>query len=107
MADPDILIVGAGIAGISAALELARAGLRVTVLEARDRVGGRILTQHDTTLNRPIELGAEFVHGFAPEILQVAQQHNIPVTEAEGHPWCSMEGRLQPCNIFEKANEIL
>src|SRR5438128_1065147 len=107
MADADILIVGAGVAGLSAALVLARAGLRVPILEARNRAGGRIFTQHDPTLNHAVELGAEFVHGFAPEILLPAQQHNIPLTEVEGDPWCSVDGRLQQCNVFEKADEIL
>ena len=41
---PDVLILGAGAAGLSAAIELARAGLRVEILEARDRIGGRIRT---------------------------------------------------------------
>ena len=65
---PDVLILGAGVAGLSAAVELARAGLHVEIIEARDRMGGRVFTQHDPTLNHPIELGAEFVHGMPPEI---------------------------------------
>ena len=46
-ADPDVIVVGAGIAGLSAALALTRAGLSVVILEARDRVGGRIFTPWD------------------------------------------------------------
>lgn len=103
----DILILGAGVAGLSGAIELARAGVRVEILEARDRIGGRIFTQRDTTLNHPIELGAEFVHGLGPEIWLPAQQHNIKMTEVEGEMWCSLESKLQPCNFFRQADKIL
>jgi monoamine oxidase len=107
MPSEDVLIIGAGAAGLSAAIDLARSGMRVTMLEARDRVGGRILTKRDTTLNHAVELGAEFVHGLAPEIWLPLQQLNIPVTEVEGDLWCSIDGKLQRCNIFAQADKIL
>ena len=44
---PDVIVVGAGAAGLAAAAELGRAGLCVTILEARDRIGGRMFTLHD------------------------------------------------------------
>jgi monoamine oxidase len=103
----DVLIIGAGAAGLSAAIELSGAGLRVEILEARDRVGGRMFTRHDPTLNHPVELGAEFVHGLAPEIWLPVQQHNLKVTEEEGDLWCSIDGKLQRCNFFAQADEIL
>lgn len=103
----DVLIIGAGAAGLSAALELSRAGLRVEILESRDRAGGRMFTRHDLTLNHPIELGAEFVHGLAPKILLPVQQNNLKVTEVDGDMWCSIDGKLQPCNFFAQADKIL
>ena len=103
----DVLILGAGVAGLSAAIELARAGVTVEVLEARDRIGGRIFTRHDPTLDHPIELGAEFVHGVAPEIWVPAQQHNLNMTEVNGDLWCSLDCKLQPCNFFASADKIL
>ena len=94
-------------AGLSAAVELARAGLRVEIIEARDRIGGRVFTKHDPTLDHPVELGAEFVHGMPPEIWLPAQQHNLKMTEVEGDLWCSLDSRLQPCNFFRQADKIL
>ena len=60
----DVIVLGAGIAGLTAARQLVTAGLRVHVLEARSRVGGRILTHK--VGNEAIELGAEFIHGSRP-----------------------------------------
>jgi monoamine oxidase len=58
----DVIVIGAGMAGVTAARKLARAGHSVAVLEARDRIGGRIMTLDDFT-DGPVEAGAEFVHG--------------------------------------------
>ena len=57
-----VLVVGAGAAGLAAARTLHDVGHEVTVLEARDRVGGRAFTSYDIA-EHPVELGAEFVHG--------------------------------------------
>lgn len=103
----DVIVIGAGFAGLAAALDLTRQGLRVQILEARDRVGGRVFTRRDPALNYPIELGAEFVHGLAPEIWLPAQENKLKMTEMEGDLWCSLNGKLQPCNFFGKADKIL
>jgi monoamine oxidase len=58
----DVLVLGAGMAGVTAARELARAGLSVTVVEARGRIGGRIFSVRDFC-DAPVEGGAEFIHG--------------------------------------------
>src|SRR5258708_4636188 len=59
----DVIVIGAGIAGLVAARDLARRGARVTLLEARDRVGGRICTVQPVDSPKSAELGAEFIHG--------------------------------------------
>ena len=76
-----MIVIGAGASGLAAARDLSQAGLRVTVLEARPRVGGRILTVHDARAPVPLELGAEFIHGEAPETLSVAEAAGLAVVE--------------------------
>jgi NADPH-dependent 2,4-dienoyl-CoA reductase/sulfur reductase-like enzyme len=60
-----ILVIGAGIAGVAAARELASLGFSVTVLEARDRIGGRIhtITSEELAPGAGIDIGAAFIHG--------------------------------------------
>jgi monoamine oxidase len=79
---PDVLIIGAGVAGLAAARDLISAGATVTILEARDRIGGRVLTEQTATC--PVEFGAEFVHGRAPEVLELAAEAGIELVEVEG-----------------------
>jgi len=71
--EKSVLIIGGGIAGLAAASKLGEAGFSVVVLEARNRIGGRILTQHDSSSDAAIEFGAEFIHGIAPEIWEPLQ----------------------------------
>lgn len=56
-----VAVVGAGVAGLAAAGALAKAGFAVQVLEARDRLGGRVFT--DRSLGTPVDLGASWIHG--------------------------------------------
>ena len=70
------LVIGAGLAGLAAARRLANAGVHVTVLEARDRLGGRVHTIHDPRLTMPIELGADFIHGVPEEIRDILRGEN-------------------------------
>jgi monoamine oxidase len=58
----EILVIGAGMSGLAAARGLALRGLRVTVLEARDRLGGRTFTDRSRP-DAPLDLGASWIHG--------------------------------------------
>jgi monoamine oxidase len=75
--DVDVVVIGAGAAGLTALRELDRAGHSVLCFEARGRIGGRILTIHDPLSPTPIELGAEFIHGRPPEIWNIIRSGRL------------------------------
>ncbi|HEV7550161.1 MAG TPA: NAD(P)/FAD-dependent oxidoreductase [Candidatus Angelobacter sp.] len=89
----DTLIIGGGIAGLTAARHLTEAGQRITLLEAHDRLGGRIYTQH--TAQFPVELGAEFVHGRPQEILGLAAEAAVPIVPVQGSFRRKIKGQWQ------------
>jgi monoamine oxidase len=103
----DVVVIGAGVAGLAAANELSRHGLRVLVLEARDRVGGRIWTLHPPDLNVPIELGAEFIHGKPPNLWKLLRRNGIKPQALSGRPWCRDERGLHPCDqMFAEVEKV-
>jgi monoamine oxidase len=102
-----VIIIGAGAAGLSAAAALGKAGVSVTLLEARDRIGGRMFTLLDPKLQAPIELGAEFIHGRPHEIWNLLKSHNVQITEMDGDNWCVEKERLSPCDFFSEVDKIL
>ena len=92
--DADVLVLGAGIAGLGAARALHEAGRRVLVLEARDRIGGRILTHREPGFAHPVELGAEFIDGVTPGMEEAIEGSGVEVAETGGESWIVREGRL-------------
>ena len=75
-----ILVVGAGLAGLSAAVRLKQDGARVTVVEARDRVGGRVLTIRDGFVEEQhAEAGGDFIDHGQEDIRRHADQYGLPV----------------------------
>jgi len=102
-----VLIIGAGVAGLSAARALHERGIDVIVVEARDRIGGRILTQRDPALPVPIELGAEFIHGAAPELQDVLDQAHLAVYDIEGQRYAVRRGAIEPASDFWKQLDLV
>lgn len=94
----DVVVIGAGAAGLNAARLLTQAGMRVALLEARDRVGGRIWTQFvgSTGAGRPIpiELGAEFVHGLPEVTWRLVREGNLSAYELDGKSFWYADGGL-------------
>lgn len=95
--DADVIVIGAGAAGLAAARVLAERALRVIVLEARDRIGGRVTAQTTSRASVPAELGAEFIHGPAPETMALLREAGTAAIDNEGgDAWSrSANGRLQ------------
>jgi monoamine oxidase len=81
--DIDVILLGAGMAGLVAARALAERGLRVCVLEAKERVGGRVMSQK-VEGGGTVELGAEFVHGRAPELWALIDEVGAKTVERNG-----------------------
>jgi monoamine oxidase len=104
----DVIVLGAGIAGLAAARTLAQAGLRVTLVEARDRVGGRILTVNSRQGGLPVELGAEFIHGLPEDLLHLVDEAGLSRFELEGESRClhPQQRRLGPCNHYREVGRI-
>lgn len=91
----EVIVIGAGAAGLAAAAALGRSGRSVLVLEARDRIGGRIWTRLEPAVAAPVELGAEFIHGDSPETRALLRQTGTPAIDISGEHLSLIDGRLQ------------
>lgn len=88
----DVVVIGAGFAGLAAAERLAKEGRRVVVLEASDRVGGRACTDYRLGDGVPLELGAQMVHGRG----------------AVTHSWIAREGlRTRPLKLYQRSRIVI
>ena len=86
-----IVVIGAGSAGLMAARELGRAGRRVTILEARNRCGGRIDPLPAAEFGYRAEGGAEFIHGEAPVTHGLLREAGLSLVPVQGARW-SVDG---------------
>jgi len=91
----DVVIIGAGAAGLAAATELARAGLSALIVEARDRVGGRCWSLEVPGVPVPIELGAEFIHGRPAATFSLLDRAGVAAIDRIGSGWYVERGRLK------------
>ena len=88
----DIVIVGAGAAGLAAALRLATSGLRIVLIEARDRIGGRAWSIDAPTLEMPVEIGPEFVHGNPEVTLRLLARYGLETIPTVSESWHMQAG---------------
>jgi len=103
----EVVVIGAGAAGLVAAEELSREGIKVVVIEARPRLGGRIHTVHANRGGREpakgklsadrvaVELGAEFIHGVKNDSWPLIEQAGLATQEVPDRHWTFHEGKLK------------
>jgi monoamine oxidase len=104
----NVIVVGAGAAGLAAASRLVAKGATVSILEARDRIGGRIATLHPPSLALPVELGAEFLHGETDEIDEIVAAETLRSVDIAGRRWAPVGGRLRLVDDFwERLDRVM
>ena len=103
----DVLIVGAGAAGLMAALVLAQPGWRVVLLEARSRSGGRIFPLPEQEFGYPAEAGAEYVHGAAPLTRRLVQEAGLSLRPLSGKRWSFQDGNWVPRDTAPHQEQFL
>lgn len=101
-----IVIVGAGAAGLMAACKLSEQGHQVTVVEARDRIGGRIHTLQEG-FSSPVEAGAEFIHGELPLTQQLLTKAGAAATPMSGRPYQVYNGEISQEEPFDSQWNML
>src|SRR5687768_2021742 len=94
--EADVIVIGGGVSGLAAAGELGRQGLSVTLLEARGRLGGRVLTHHPRGWNGPVELGAEFVHSGNSDLWRRIKRHRLRCRRVPPRHWRFNQEKIEP-----------
>ncbi|KAF0243424.1 MAG: hypothetical protein FD180_3408 [Planctomycetota bacterium] len=94
---PRVCVIGAGFAGLACAHELAAAGYDVTVVEAKERVGGRVLSRRDLVPGKNVEAGGELIGSNHPVWISYAKTFGLEmldVSEEDGLAPVKFEGKL-------------
>ena len=76
---PSVLVLGAGLSGLQAALSLTRLGYEVQLIEARERIGGRVFTKKINSTH--IELGAEWIGSNDTRMLSLCNEFKLPLLD--------------------------
>lgn len=96
----DVVVIGAGASGLAAARALDESGYDVIVLEARERIGGRVFTHRDHNTPVPIELGAEFIHGSASTTEAILRDAHLASYDISGRRWEVAGDKIRPMHDF-------
>jgi len=101
-----VIVVGAGVAGLAAARELRGKDVAVTVLEARDRIGGRICTER--VAGEVVDLGATWIHGIRGNpVATLARKWKLPLVEMDWERrWFPEADARQADNAVEKVERL-
>ena len=89
-----VVIIGAGFSGLAAAYKLKNAGWNVTVLEARDRIGGRVFSHKFAGTDLICELGAEWVGESHERIKELCSDFKIPLQKHQFEDYLLRDGRV-------------
>jgi monoamine oxidase len=106
--DADVLVIGAGASGLAAARALADAGRRVIVLEARERIGGRVWTDRAFAAI-PVERGAEFIHGEQADtwaLVRRARLRTESFSRWQGRRIVTEDGRLAGDELLQARPDL-
>ncbi|KAJ7516506.1 hypothetical protein O6H91_22G060800 [Diphasiastrum complanatum] len=98
---PSVIVIGAGIAGLAAARALQGASFKVTLLESRDRVGGRILT--DYSFGFPVDMGASWLHGASKDnpLASLIARLGLPLYRTSGDDSVLYDHDLESYALFD------
>ena len=107
MAKNTVLVIGGGAAGLTAAEALSSAGVGVTLLEGRNRLGGRMFTVRSKVGGLPIELGAEFLHGENIDTWDYVRQSGLKTHEVPDRHLRETNGELkQNLQFWEELEKV-
>ncbi len=101
-----VVIIGAGLAGLSAACYLKKQGIQYVILEARDRVGGRVFSHvMDKTDNLVIELGAEWVGNSHSRIIELCNEYDLPLENNQFETDLIYKNQYSPAGSWDYTKE--
>src|SRR3954452_15274744 len=99
-----VLVIGGGVSGLMDAGEFAKAGCEVSLLEAHDRLGGRILTRR--VAGQIAELGAEFLHGRGHSIMETLHEAGLDLSAVSEKNQIFRNGKLNAVDLWTDVGEI-
>ncbi|RYZ82037.1 MAG: FAD-dependent oxidoreductase, partial [Proteobacteria bacterium] len=104
----DVIVIGAGAAGLACARQLIRDGFKVVLLEARDRVGGRAYSATEAGFAQPIEYGAEFIHGASTTLLRELDAAGMSFNDVTDSRYVLKRGKLSRDAFFwDRLQEVM